>query len=169
LSNLPGDLPSTFGAALAKLSALPRLAVEDMKLMILLESAGEPLYGALAAGVEPVEAKALLRQNGREETGHAERLKKAIEILTGQPYEMPSLGENPYGKPPVFGAVTPELLEGLIEAEIGGDALYQGYADHEENEQVAKLLRQNGREEKRHGKRVKQVIKLLKAEEDATT
>ena len=167
LSNLPADLPPDFGAALAKLSELPKMGVEDMKLMILLETAGDPLYHALAAGVEPLEAKALLRQNGREETAHAERLKQAIEILTGQPYEIPSLEENPYAKPTTIGSVSIELLEGLVEAEIGGDTLYQGYADNEENEKVAKLLRQNGREEKRHGKRVKQVIKLLKAAEAA--
>ncbi len=164
MSNVPADLPPDFRAALAKLSALPTMGVEDMKLMILLETAGEPLYNALAAGIEPIEAQALLRQNGREETAHAERLKQAIEILTGQPYEIPSLDENPYGKPPALGEVTPALLEALVEAEVGGDALYQGYADHEDNEKVAKLLRQNGREEKRHSKRVKQVIKLLKAE-----
>ncbi len=164
MSNLPADLPADFGAAFARLSALSTLEVEDMKLMILLETAGEPLYEMLAAGVELEAAKTLLLENGREETAHAHRLKQAIEILTGQPYEIPSLDENPYGKPPALGEVTPALLEALVEAEVGGDALYQGYADHEDNEKVAKLLRQNGREEKRHSKRVKQVIKLLKAE-----
>jgi rubrerythrin len=162
LSNLPADLPPDFRAALAKLSALPKMGVEDMKLMILLETAGEPLYNALATGVEPIEAQALLRQNGREETAHAERLKQAIEILTGRPFEIPSLDENPYGKPPALGEVTIELLQGLVEAEIGGNALYLGYAENEENEKVAKLLRQNAREEKRHGTRVKKVIKMLK-------
>ena len=161
MSNFPADLPADFGSAFAKLSALPKLEIEDMKLMILLESAGEPLYKRLAEGVEPEEAKALLRQNGREETAHAHRLKKAIEILTHEPYEIPSLDENPYGQPPALGEVTAGLLRGLIQAEFGGDSLYQGYADNTDNAEVAELLRQNGREETRHGKRVEQVIELL--------
>ncbi|MBW2726348.1 MAG: ferritin-like domain-containing protein [Deltaproteobacteria bacterium] len=161
MSNLPADLPGDFGSAFAKLSALSKLEVEDMKLMILLESAGEVLYAGLADGVEPEQAKTLLRQNGREETAHANRLKKAIEILTGESYEIPSLDENPYGDPPPMGEVTVELLRGLVQAEFGGDSLYQGYADNEENADVAELLRRNGREETRHGQRVEQVIELL--------
>ncbi len=161
MSNLPADLPADFSAAFAKLNALSKLEVEDMKLMILLETAGEPLYAGLADGVDPEEAKMLLRQNGREEKAHAHRLKQAIEILTGEPYEIPSLDENPYAKPPAMGEVTAEMLRGLIQAEFGGDSLYQGYADNEENAEVVELLRQNGREETRHGKRVEQVIELL--------
>ena len=74
MSNLPADLPADFGTAFARLSALSKLSVEDMKLMILLETAGEPLYFGLADGVEPEEAKKLLCQNGREETAHAHRV-----------------------------------------------------------------------------------------------
>ena len=161
MASLPADLPADFGTAFAKLSALSKLGVEDMKLMALLESAGEPLYARLADAVAPEEAKTLLRQNGREETAHANRLKKAIEILTGEPYEIPPLDENPYGEPPAMEKITPELLRGLVQAEFGGDSLYHGYAENEENAEVAKLLRQNGREETQHGKRVEQVIELL--------
>src|SRR4029453_6612375 len=127
----------------------------------LLETAGEPLYFCLAEGVASEEARNLLRQNGREETAHAHRLKKAIEILTGEPYTIPTLDENPYGKPPAMGPVTPELLRGLIQAEFGGDKLYQTYAANEPNPEVAALLLQNGREETRHGQRVEQAIALL--------
>ena len=161
MSNLPADLPADFGAAFARLSALSTLEVEDMKLMILLETAGEPLYEMLAAGVELEAAKTLLLENGREETAHAHRLKQAIEILTGEPYEIPSLDENPYAEPPAMGEVTAELLRGLVQAEFGGDTLYQGYAENAENAEVAELLRQNGREETRHGKRVERVLELL--------
>lgn len=163
MSSLPTDLPADFGSAFAKLSALQKLGVEDMKLMILLETAGEPLYAKLADGVEPDAAKELLRQNGREETAHAHRLKKAIEILTGEPYKIPSLSENPYGEAPEMGAVGVDLLRGLMQAEFGGDDLYQRYAENEDNAEVAALLRQNGTEETRHGKRVEQVIELLAA------
>ena len=161
MSNLPADLPADFGTAFARLSALSKLSVEDMKLMILLETAGEPLYIGLADGVESEEAKKLLCQNGREETAHAHRLKKAIEILTGESYEIPALADNPYADPPPMGDVTPGLLRGLVSAEQGGDSLYQAYADNEANPEVAELLRQNGREETRHGERVEQVIALL--------
>jgi rubrerythrin len=161
LSNLPADLPPDFGSAFGRLMSLQRLGVEDMKLMILLETAGEPLYFGLAESLESEEARALLRQNGREETAHAHRLKKAIEILTGRPYTIPSLAENPYGKPPAMGPVTKELLRGLIQAERGGDALYQTYAANEPNAEVAALLLQNGREETRHGERVEQAIALI--------
>ena len=126
-----------------------------------LETAGEPLYFGLANGVASEEAGNLLRQNGREETAHAHRLKKAIEILTGEPYTIPTLDENPYGKPPAMGAVTAEMLEGLVQAEFGGDKLYQTYAANEPNPEVAALLLQNGREETRHGRRVEQAIALL--------
>ena len=109
MSNIPADLPADFGSAFARLSGLSKLGVEDMKLMVLLESAGELLYAGIADGVELAEAKTLLHQNGREEMAHANRLKKAIEILTGEPYEIPSLSENPYGKPPPIGEVTTEI------------------------------------------------------------
>ena len=161
MSNLPADLPRDFGAAFGKLLALDKLGVEDMKLMILLETAGEPLYFALAEGVASEEARQLLRQNGREETAHAHRLKKAIEILTGEPYTIPTLDENPYGQPPAMGPVTTEMLRGLIQAEFGGDKLYQTYAANEPNPEVAALLLQNGREETRHGQRVEQAIAIL--------
>ena len=83
------------------------------------------------------------------------------EILTGEPYAIPTLDENPYGKPPAMGPVTPELRRGLIQAEFGGDKLYQTYAANEPDPKVAELLLQNGREETRHGQRVEQVIALL--------
>ena len=67
------------------------LGVDDMKLMILLETAGEPLYEKLASMVSDEESAKLLRMNGREETAHAHRLKQAIELLTGESYEIPGL------------------------------------------------------------------------------
>jgi rubrerythrin len=134
-----------------------------MKLMILLETAGEPLYGLLAGLVGNAEAADLMRRNGREETAHAHRLKKAIEILTGAPFEIPPLSENPYAVPPAIDAVTPELLAALCAGEAQGDASYGRYAAAESNAEVAALLRQNGVEEKRHGERVARVIELLAA------
>ncbi len=92
MSNLPADLPADFGAAFAKLSSLSKLEVEDMKLMILLETAGEPLYAALADGVQPEAAKRLLQQNGREETQHGKRVENVIELLASSSISTP-IGE----------------------------------------------------------------------------
>jgi rubrerythrin len=161
-SSLPADLPSSFAAAYQRLTSQSRLEVEDMKLMILLELSGEPLYMRLAELAPSEEAADLLRKNGREETAHAHRLKRAIEILTGKSFRMPSLAENPYATPPPIAALSPELLLGLAGAEKGGDLMYQRYADCESNPEVAELLRQNGREETRHGERVEKVIQLLR-------
>lgn len=160
-SNLPADLPADFGAAIARLRARERLDVEDMKLMVLLETAGDPLYQKLADLVEHPEAQALLRQNGREETAHAHRLAKAIEILTGERFEIPSLDQNPYAAPPPLREVNAELFASLVAGENAGDDMYQRYADHEPNARVAELLRQNGREEIRHGERVTEAARLI--------
>ena len=128
MSNLPRDLPPDFGAALERLGRRERLDVEDMKLMILLETAGDPLYQKLAELVGDPEAADLLRQNGREETAHAHRLKNAIEILTGEPYEIPPLDENPYAEPPAFRQVDAALLQGVMAGETAGDDTGEGSA-----------------------------------------
>jgi rubrerythrin len=164
-ASLPEKLPPDFAAAFTAILALERLDIEDMKLMVLLESAGDPLYQRLAALTPDPEAKELLLTNGREETAHAHRLKQSIEILTGQPYAIPPLADNPYAEPPPFEALSADLLQGVAAAETDGDALYQKYADHEANGEVADLLRQNGREESRHGERVSRVIEILRAAE----
>ena len=161
MNNLPDDMPADYGAALARLSAAQRLDVEDMKLMILLEMAGEPLYAKLAALVEPPEAKELLLQNGREETAHAHRLKRAIEKKTGAAFVLPTLAENPYATPPAFPVVDAALLAGVQQGESAGDAAYQGYADNEPDPEIAEWLRQSGREELRHRERVGRVIEIL--------
>ncbi len=160
-SGMPAHLPPDFFSAIALLNSRQRLDVEDMKLMVLLETAGEPLYAKLAELVGDARAADLLRQNGREETAHAHRLKKAIEILTGAPFEIPPLSVNPYATPPELGPLSPELFAALRQGESDGDASYCRYAAAEANPEVAALLRQNGREESRHGERVGQVIELL--------
>ncbi len=161
MSNLPRELPPDFFSAFQALTAKSRLEVEDLKLMVLVECAGDGLYGSLADATPVEEAAELLRKNGREETAHAHRLKKAIEILTGSAYEIPSKEENPYSTPPAFPAVTSDLLDAFKSAEFDGDRYYQTWAEAEPNEEVATLLRQNGREETRHGERVTQAAEIL--------
>jgi hypothetical protein len=59
------------------------------------------------------------------------------------------------------------LLRRDAKEELGhaqaGDAGYQGWADHEPDPQVARLLRLNGREETLHGERVTQAIAILES------
>jgi len=160
-SNLPETIPADFAAALAHLQSVERLGLDEMKLMVLLETSGEPLYEKLASLAPEGEARELLLKNGREETAHAHRLKRAIEISTGEAFEIPALDENPYATPPPFPALSPELLVGIEAGERNGDAGYQGWADREPNAEIAELLRQNGREETRHGERVARVAEIL--------
>jgi len=161
-NNMPDTIPSDFMAALAHLGSLDKLGDDEMKLMVLLETSGDPLYQKLASLAPEGEATELLLKNGREETAHAHRLKKAIEIATGEAFEIPSLDENPYAEPPAFTELTQELLAGIVEGETNGDAGYQNWANHEPNPEIAELLRQNGREEIRHGERVARVAEILK-------
>ena len=160
MSSLPREIPD-YAGALERLFRAKQLDVEDMKLMILLEMAGEPLYAKLADLVAPPEAKELLLQNGREETAHAHRLKRAIEKKTGAAYALPTLADNPYATPPAFPAVDAALLAGVQQGETAGDAAYQGYADNEPDPEIAEWLRQSGREELRHRERVGRVIEIL--------
>lgn len=97
-------------ADVAYLEGKDKLGVEEMKLMILLETSGAPPYQKLASLAPEGEATDLLLKNGREETAHAHRLKRAIEISTGEPFAIPALDENPYAEPPPFTELTPELL-----------------------------------------------------------
>ena len=56
-----------------------------------------------------------------------------------------------------------ELLAVIVQAERDGDAGYQRWADREDDPEVQRLLRLNGREETVHGERVAQVIAILEA------
>lgn len=161
--SLPDELPADFGAALASLGAAERIGVEEMKLLVLLEMAGEPLYEKMAALALDDEARLLLLKNGREETAHAHRLAKAIEILTGEAFEIPPLSLNPYASAPPPAELSAGVLAGLVEGEKRGGEDYQRMADAEPNPEVAELLRQNGREENIHGERVQKVIEILGA------
>jgi len=160
MSSQSTRLPS-FADALARLARTERLDVEDMKLLVLLEMAGDVFYAQLADGVEPPEAKQLLLQNGREETAHAHRLKRAIEKKTGAAYTLPTIADNPYAKPATLPPVDSAFLAGIQQGETGGEADYQRYAAAEPDPEIAEWLRQNGREELRHRDRVTQVIEIL--------
>ena len=152
-----------FVTAAVAVGSLETLDVDAMRVMYRVEMAGETFYEQIAAGVDNDEAAQLLLRNGREERGHAERIRRAIGIKLGQPYEPEGVDLEP------LAVDVPEmrpldLLPGVADGEIAGDAGYQRWAENESDPGVARLLRQNGREETRHSKRVVQAIGILERE-----
>jgi rubrerythrin len=149
-----------FAAVAASLGAIEKLGVAEMRLMFRLENSGEAFYNALAERVGNAAAADLLRKNGREERGHAERLRRAIEHKLGGKWtpEAADLAPFTLALPEKIDAT---LLAGIVQGEIQGDAGYQRWADAEPDAEVQKLLRQNGREETLHANRVEEALALL--------
>jgi len=161
MATLPAGCPTDAFAALDYLKTRSALSVDDMKILAMIETYGEVFYEVLARGVEHEEARKLLLRNGAEERGHAHRLLRAIGLKGGS-FELPSNAENPFN-PFALDHVpaNAELLGMLQQAEADGDLQYQAWADAEPNDEVAQLLRLNGREETRHFDRVAEVKRLL--------
>jgi hypothetical protein len=157
----PAYLPASAGEAFKHINAVTAPTIEDLKLMVYLEASGEIGYGDLAASANEAVAK-LLNANGREEVAHAHRVAKAIRILYGEAFAVPTPSENPYAR--ASGAkVTRAILENLVKAENNGKSLYNSWADNTANAEAAELFRQNGIEEARHGARAQEAIALLDA------
>jgi hypothetical protein len=57
--------------------------------------------------------------------------------------------------------IDPTRSNQLLEGERAGDDVYEKWATHEPDPEVARLLRLNGREESIHAARVEQVVALL--------
>ena len=149
-----------FYSAVAVLSALEHLDVDGMRLLYRIECAGEHFYDQLADRIGDPKAAELLRRNGREERGHAERVRRAIGVKLGTPYEPTAGDEAPYAIA-LPDTVSPEMLAVIVQAERDGDAGYEGWAQRESDPEVQRLLRLNGREETVHGERVSEVIAML--------
>lgn len=148
-----------FTAAVA-VGSLDTLDVDALRLMYRVEMAGETFYEGIAAGVDNAEAVELLLRNGREEHGHAERIRRAIGIKLGRDYEPEGVDLVPLAVN-LPNVIPMEMLPALVDGEIAGNAGYQRWAESEPDPDVARLLRQNGREETVHSKRVTQVIEIL--------
>jgi rubrerythrin len=159
---LPNGFPSDLLGAFDVLKSRKKLSVDDLRVLAMIEAAGEEFYVRIANGVRNAEAAALLTQNAREERGHAHRLLKAIVAEGGAAFVLPEPKDNPFfASLPAEIPATPEFLKMLESGEQDGDRVYQGWADGTSNADVAKILRQNGREESRHGERDAKVIELL--------
>ncbi len=151
-----------FASANATLTQAERLDLPTMELLARVEASGEDFYAALADRIGNDEAADLLRRNGREEMGHARQVMRAIAIKAGTEYDPTA----PVERFPVEGlpdSIDVAILPLIVQGEMDGDAGYQAWADQEDDPEVARLLRLNGREETKHAERIQQVIALLEA------
>ena len=158
-----GTAPTDFAAASMSLAGIEALDVAALETLYRLECSGEDFYNLLADRIGNEQAADLLRRNGREELGHARRIRRAISLKLGHEYEPEGevLERFTVSLPDTVG---PELLPFIVEGEIAGDAGYQKWADNEPDPDVARLLRLNGREETLHGERVSQAIAILQGQ-----
>lgn len=149
-----------FTAVAASLGSIEKLGVAELRLMFRLENAGERFYDLLAERVSNPAVADLLRKNGREERGHAERLRRALARKLGGSWtpDASDLAPLTLTLPERIDA---QLLAEIVQGELQGDAGYQKWADAEPDAEVRELLRQNGREETGHANRVRQAIALL--------
>jgi rubrerythrin len=154
--------PTDFFAAVAAIGAIETLDVDAMRLLYRIEMSGEDFYFGIADRIGDARAADLLRRNGREERGHAERLRKAIGLKLGRAFE-PEPSDLARFDIPLPDEIPAAMLGLIVQGELDGDAGYQRWADREPDPEVQKLLRQNGREETRHGERVREVMTLLGA------
>jgi hypothetical protein len=164
MSAIPAGYPDNQPEAFALLATRARLSIDDLKILALLETAGEAFYFAAARATDNAQAKALLTRNGQEERGHAHRLLKAIALLGGE-YSLPEADANPYIVPmQLEGMLNADLFAAIQQGEQDGDLQYQAWADAEAeaNPEVAKIYRQNGSEETRHSERLAEVAALLR-------
>jgi rubrerythrin len=160
MGQLPQDAPESAGAAFARVNAVADPSLDDLKLMVYLEASGQTSYAELAKSAPNAEIRGLLEANGREELAHAHRVARVIKLRSGEDFEPPAAEDNPYAVAS-GGKVDRAMLEMLVRAEDRGGALYETWASHAADPEVAALLRQNAREELRHGDRAKQALALL--------
>jgi rubrerythrin len=154
--------PTNSGEAFAYLQRLKDGAtIDDLKVLALTEAIGQPLYEAMVQKTDNPEVQALLQRAGREELGHAHRVGKAIEMLTGEPFPIPALEDHPFYTPLETGPITKEVLLGIAEGEFAGEEMYRGVASGFDDPEVKKLFALNGGEERQHGERLHRIVELL--------
>ena len=159
---LPANAPTNTQEAFEYVSNFgSTVSIDDLKILALAEAIGLELYVGMAEGTDNAEVRKLLLENGREELAHAHRVSKAIEILTGEPFPIPPIEENPiYTQLPVM-PLTREALEKLAQAEFSGEKLYDIVAASFDNAEAKALFAQNGKEEIGHGHRLSRAAELL--------
>jgi hypothetical protein len=147
--------------AFARLMATAKPSLDDLKVLLVLEASGKSAYAAMARGTSSDAVKRIFEQNGREELGHAVRLRQVIKLVHDEAVTVPSDDENPFATgADVVLPVTKESLESIAGGEVVGGDLYERWAVGFSDE-AARLLRQNGLEERRHGDRIREITGLL--------
>jgi rubrerythrin len=160
MSQLPPGAPVTPRDAYAHINAVTHPTLDDLKLMVFLEAAGEATYANLAKAAPNAEVAALLQANGREEVDHALRVCAVIKRLHGVDFAPPSVEENPLAGG-AAGPITAELLEGIVRGENNGCALYLTWAANTADPEAAALLTRNAHEETLHGARAEEAMALI--------
>ncbi len=163
MSILPDHLPQTVEGATEHIFTVSTPTADDLKLMVCLEAAGQGFYAAFVDAAPNAEIAALLAKNGQEELGHAHRVSRALKIVYGEDFGVPEPADNPYYGRPEGVVLSREMLAGIAEGEIAGDALYEGWATALGDEEAGRLLRQNGKEELGHAERMQKASALLAA------
>lgn len=162
---LPANAPKTTAEAFAHVGGLGKGATtDDLKILALTEALGKELYDDLATRTDIPEVKDILLGNGREELRHAYRVSEAIQILTGEPFPIPPIDENPIFTPLDPMPVTRASLASLAEGEFGGKAMYEGLASSFDDPRAIALFRLNGDEEASHGDRLLKAAELMPAD-----
>ena len=131
MASLPEGYPTEAFAAFDFLKTRPRLSVEDLKVLAMIECYGETFYEILAQGVQDDEARALLLRNAAEERGHAHRCLKAISLLGGE-LDLPAKADNPFmALAPAEIPMNAELIGLLEKGEVDGDLDFEADAGFE--------------------------------------
>ena len=162
--SIPSGYPGASTDALQLLYQRSRPSLDDLRVMSMIESAGESYYLGLVALVSNAEAKELLLSNARDERRHAERLVKAYALLGGGTLSLPADDENPYAatlRAPSADEFNADYFSFLADAEDQGHDGYERWAASEPNPEIASLYRLNAREETLHGKRDRRVRELI--------
>ena len=149
-----------FFQATMALGAAETLDDTTAELLIRVENSGDVLYDVLADRLGNEDAAKLLRLNGREEVGHANRIIEVMRIRHGESYEPPA---EVFEK---FVVDLPESIDAamlplIVEGEFAGDVGYQKWAAAETDPRIVELLLRNGREESKHAERMQRVIAIL--------
>ncbi len=148
-----------FSAAARALSALDNLGIAELEVLYRLELTAGAVYRDLADRLDDGAVADVLRRNGREELGHAKRVRRAIVIKAGSDYVPPPYIEDRYSAA-LPERVTPEMLVSMVAGERAGDDDYQHWAESELNVEVARLLRLSGAEETKHAERLAAALGL---------
>src|SRR6185312_25701 len=80
---LTDTMPKTANEAGAYIFTVSQPTLDDFKVMMLLEAAGQGFYAALAEAAPNIEVRALLEKSGREEVAHAHRVARVIKQVFG--------------------------------------------------------------------------------------